>query len=993
MKNFVNGNTQVVIFSFAILFLSLSVPNFISATELTENGYINITVEETMQSINSYQNIIVLDVRNQTEYESGHVTGAISIPLSEIEQRINELTQYAYSFVYSDNDDESKAVCETLTSSGFKNIHNVIGGIDAWVNAKYPISGNENCSTCPNARTLPPEKSASSSAQKIAATGYCPSYGGSHAYEYIQNVSYSLNPGTMSITCFIYITNPGNCVSGNPCPEYDQSPEYVNAWIDWDGDGVFESGEKVIDSALIGYTGINYFGTMSTSTIVTIPPNAVSSTTMRVNLGWGYDPNDPCDYSWTWGDVVDQEVLTEDVNAPEIEDIIITGIPDAKNPMTNDPSKDGEEKVKLEAQISSTVGYEILKVNWSGDIKSGEGNPYEYIAEPGSHGNKQVVCTITYKNTSSGGIGTNTKNKTFKLFFNKIGDDDGNDLPNWFEYWKKDGPVPGMNVANYDAKDTGFGYITIFGNLYLAPRAAGQHYSPAIVLNNTFFGTESFGGPTVRGIDCTAEVIAHENYHKWVDEQWKSGGSFHGKTDSDKDLLGLIYNDELPDFYETATSHTKNDNTDTYDLETEKYSIYKKDGDQEYMAMRAGDGARGDANKDWANPGAQSDPSYGGSLSVPKLVAFSSTSYEPVQAIFTGSYADEGIDIDGDGLFDYLRVSAEINVTTGGLFNIYVNADDLNTDEITWLNESVMLPTGTQTISFNLLGLDIRQHNINGPYSISFLLYDQFGNEIDLQNNILTTASYRSTDFEEKDATFSTNITEYGEDINGDGLFDYLKFDVGINVFSAKEYTVEGGLYDSSGNAIEIVKTITYLDTGYQVVTLTFNGLTINQNKVDGQLSLRYLSISGSPQIDFILDAHTTGIFNFSDFQSTAARLSGQCLDYGKDTDSDGKYNYLTAEVGIEVKDAGKYTLLGYLFDPNGIELQMKSNTTYLNEGTQIIPLDYDGVTIYENGVNGPYEIKYLTLYDEDNNIMDVQNFSYYSIAYNFTDFQNPQHH
>jgi len=161
----------------------------------------------------------------------------------------------------------------------------------------------EECPACSN-RTLTPTPHNTSS-----APGYCTSHGGSHAYEYIQDVTYTQNlGGTLTITVDIYIVNPTGCTYGNPCPEYDSSPEYVNAWIDWDGDGVFESGEKVMDEALTGYKNINYHGTMTTSTIVTIPENATNSTWMRVNLGWGHDPNDPCEYSWTWGDVVDKEV-------------------------------------------------------------------------------------------------------------------------------------------------------------------------------------------------------------------------------------------------------------------------------------------------------------------------------------------------------------------------------------------------------------------------------------------------------------------------------------------------------------------------------------------------------------------------------------------------------------------------------------------------------------------------------------------------------------
>ena len=133
-----------------------------------------------------------------------------------------------------------------------------------------------------------------------SAPRYCPSIGGSHLYEHIYSVTYTLHDGIMIVTVVIWIANPTGCTSGEPCPEYDTSPEYINGWVDWDGDKVFESDERVLDVALTGYLGINYYGSMSTSNIVTIPSGAVSSMWMRVNLGWGYDPNDPCEYSWTW---------------------------------------------------------------------------------------------------------------------------------------------------------------------------------------------------------------------------------------------------------------------------------------------------------------------------------------------------------------------------------------------------------------------------------------------------------------------------------------------------------------------------------------------------------------------------------------------------------------------------------------------------------------------------------------------------------------------
>ncbi|MEA3357321.1 MAG: GEVED domain-containing protein, partial [Patescibacteria group bacterium] len=773
-----------------------------------------------------------------------------------------------------------------------------------------PVIANNNASS---ERTLPPITPPTLS----LAPGYCPSNGGSHSYESIQGVSYAQKPGeTLTITVNIWIANPDGCVAGEPCPVYDVSPEYINAWIDWDGDGVFESDERVLDKDLTGYLGINYHGTMSTSNIVTIPADAVSSTWMRVNLGWDHDPNDPCEESWSWGDVVDKEINIA-IKPPKIEEIIVTGIPNAKNPTINDPSTSTVEKVKLEAKITTAEGFEVTKVSWSGDVTPGEENPYEYSADPGTHGKKEVKCTITYKNQVTGETGTDTKTKEFKLFFEKgtcpnWADDGKPGGPNWFKYWKKDGAVPNMAVAKYDATSTYFGYQQ-GDEVYLTPYSAGQHYDSAIVLD-THFGTESFGGPTVQGIDCAAEIIAHELYHKWVDDEW-SGGSFTGKTDSDKGVPTADCNDELPDFYETTDSHTKNDDTDTYDLEQKKSPDYRRYGDQEYMAMRAGNGARGTASKDWAKPGKQSDPPKG---------YFSSSYYEPVQAEFTGTYSDQGVDIDGDGLYDYLTVSAEINVLTGGEFHIFARLNDQDTNEITWINEPLTLDAGVQLIPLNFDGLSIRQHGVNGPYSVSLLLDDQFGNEIDHQYDAHTTAPYEYTDFERKDASFSGIYSDYGTDTDGDGLYDYLTTEVEVNTVTPGNYRVEGWLYDGSGNSIIMASNSVYLNAGSQSISLNFDGLAINRNRVDGPYYLRYLSLYGSGQIDFIYDAYTTAPYKFTDFQVAPiplVALTGNYWNYGTDKDSDEVFDYLTVDAEVMLANPGYCIIKARLMDINGEEI------------------------------------------------------------------------
>ena len=143
---------------------------------------------------------------------------------------------------------------------------------------------------------------------------YCSSIGGSTRFESIKNVTWDTpNAKAINFVIEILLSNPTGCSSGNswPCPEYNLNPEYVKGWIDWNGDGIWQSHEKVIDLILWGYYSTNYQGTMFGYSQAEIPAYHVEDPIMRVNLCWGCDP-DPCSYQWTWGDVRDFTVSIEE---------------------------------------------------------------------------------------------------------------------------------------------------------------------------------------------------------------------------------------------------------------------------------------------------------------------------------------------------------------------------------------------------------------------------------------------------------------------------------------------------------------------------------------------------------------------------------------------------------------------------------------------------------------------------------------------------------
>ena len=453
----------------------------------------------------------------------------------------------------------------------------------------------------------------------VGAPGYCPSSGGSVEYESITGVTVTrYSDTTMKLVVQVYIANPTGCTAGEECPEYDDSPEYVNVWIDWDGDKAWEPSERVMDKALTGYLAINYHGTMTAVALFTVPASATQEPTwLRANLGWGDDPNDPCQESWSWGNVVDQSVHKQ---MPRINSITAEGCKSSQpispfSCLTGTPGDDPQtgSKVRLQADIEVPSGYEVTRCSWAGDLTPGEGKPdhdclYEYTPGTGAgpsvstYGVKDVTLSIAYRHTSSGVTGQVSKNHTYKVFFAKEDDDDGDGEPNWFEYWGDDGAVPGLGAADVEYDQTlgsnTYGYWSPGDdNIHLGGAAAATHYPSGITVPaSTDCPGGTFGG--ARGIDCATEVVAHEGRHKWVHHNWDAGGIWDGWTDSDEGVPSAGYDDDLPDAYEESTTHTATDTVDSCDLETHKSASYKFYGDNEFAVAVYADGRKGNANED-----------------------------------------------------------------------------------------------------------------------------------------------------------------------------------------------------------------------------------------------------------------------------------------------------------------------------------------------------------------------------------------------------------
>jgi len=109
-------------------------PTSIIVAEKGEKAmYEQITAEEAKKIMDSGEEHIILDTREQDEFDEGHIPGAILIPYTEIENQAIELIpdKDKLILVYCRSGRRSKIAAEAFSKLGYTNVKE-FGGIIDW---------------------------------------------------------------------------------------------------------------------------------------------------------------------------------------------------------------------------------------------------------------------------------------------------------------------------------------------------------------------------------------------------------------------------------------------------------------------------------------------------------------------------------------------------------------------------------------------------------------------------------------------------------------------------------------------------------------------------------------------------------------------------------------------------------------------------------------------------------------------------------------------
>ncbi|MDR2000281.1 MAG: rhodanese-like domain-containing protein [Zoogloeaceae bacterium] len=110
-------------------------------SSLIRGGGKGISVAEATLLINR-ENALVVDVRETSEWSTGHIPNARHAAFGQLAKHLSELEKYKEKpvIVCCASGNRSANACGTLQRAGFTRVFNLSGGINAWTSAGLPVT-------------------------------------------------------------------------------------------------------------------------------------------------------------------------------------------------------------------------------------------------------------------------------------------------------------------------------------------------------------------------------------------------------------------------------------------------------------------------------------------------------------------------------------------------------------------------------------------------------------------------------------------------------------------------------------------------------------------------------------------------------------------------------------------------------------------------------------------------------------------------------------
>lgn len=155
--------------------------------------------------------------------------------------------------------------------------------------------------------------------------------------------------------------------------------------------------------------------------------------------------------------------------------------------------------------------------------------------------------------------------------------------------------------------------------------------------------------------------------------------------------------------------------------------------------------------------------------------------FDPL-AFLTGTAYDEGVDEDGDGLFDFLEAGIEVNVTEPGMYVIAVSGlmgtyDGYNVSFGPYQSVSLDLGSGVQLVNFTFTGQMIAGNHVNPTHLQGLTLTeDSTGYQLSYKETAALSREYNYAEFNSQVLDIRGTLTVYPDaTVEIEGLLNYTR--------------------------------------------------------------------------------------------------------------------------------------------------------------------------------------------------------------------------
>lgn len=375
---------------------------------------------------------------------------------------------------------------------------------------------------------------------------------------------------------------------------------------------------------------------------------------------------------------------------------------------------------------------------------------------------------------------------------------------------------------------------------------------------------------------------------------------------------------------------------------------------------------------------------------------FSKSGYEgpEKEARFSGKTSDAGIDLDGDGLYEKLRVTAEIDVVLPGEYTV---AGAFRISEDSWGNGAETrkpFTTGKHTVEIDFDSQIIRLLRTDGPYEVKLSLPECIkGDVIHLEDRTVQfyiTGKYSWKQFKGSGTEFTGIYSDRTKDTDGDGKIDAILIDIEVLAASSGEYEIEGWLSTPCYNPCVAVKT--KLPEGRSKVTLEYETRDYFSCRYTGRYGLHALQISQNGVMkDGIGDTGPlTRSYSYKDFWTPPIYFDPQGFrEVTKDNWVGGLIQYLEVhyELQPEVKSVLPYTIFANLYDADGAIVAESRLDAVARPNEMSGVIIFSGKEIRKSGKNGPYRVGDIILLSGGEGLIDQFPEDIITKPYRYDDF------